>query len=122
VPGLAPAAKQGGRYVADVIRAAALGRAKPAPFRYRHQGNLATIGRHAAIADFGRIRLTGGFAWGLWGLAHIYFLIGVRAPMLVAAQWLWAYLTFGRGARLITGLAPLFEDLKMPPHASDRKP
>lgn len=122
VPGLAPAAKQGGRYVADVIRAAALGKDKPAPFRYRHQGNLATIGRHAAIADFGRVRLTGGFAWWLWGLAHIYFLIGVRAPMLIAAQWFWAYLTFGRGARLITGLAPLFEDLKMPPHASDRKP
>jgi NADH dehydrogenase len=121
VPGLAPAAKQGGRYVADVIRAAALGRDKPAPFHYRHQGNLATIGRHAAIADFGRVRLTGGFAWWLWGLAHIYFLIGVRAPMLVAAQWFWAYLTFGRGARLITGLAPLFEDLKMPPHTSDRK-
>lgn len=122
VPGLAPAAKQGGRYVADVIRAAALGRDKPAPFNYRHRGNLATIGRHAAIADFGRVRLTGGFAWWLWGLAHIYFLIGVRAPMLVAAQWFWAYLTFGRGARLITGLAPLFEDLKMPPDTSARKP
>jgi NADH:ubiquinone reductase (H+-translocating) len=121
VPGLAPAAKQGGRYVADVIRAAALGRDKPAPFHYRHQGNLATIGRHAAIADFGRVRLMGGFAWWLWGLAHIYFLIGVRAPMLVAAQWFWAYLTFGRGARLITGLAPLFEDLKTAPHTSDLK-
>jgi NADH dehydrogenase FAD-containing subunit len=105
-----------------VITATALGRDKPAPFRYRHQGNLATIGRHAAIADFGRITLTGGFAWWLWGLAHIYFLIGVRAPLLVAAQWFWAYLTFGRGARLITGLAPLFEDRKMPPEASDPKP
>jgi NADH dehydrogenase len=122
VPGLAPAAKQGGRYVADVIMAAALGSNKPPPFRYRHQGNLATIGRHAAIADFGRIKLTGALAWWLWGLAHIYFLIGVRAPMLVAAQWFWAYLTFGRGARLITGLAPLFENLKMPPHTSDGKP
>ena len=122
VPGLAPAAKQGGRYAADVITAAALGSDKPAPFRYRHQGNLATIGRHAAIADFGRITLTGGFAWWLWGLAHIYFLIGVRAPMLVAAQWFWAYLTFGRGARLITGLAPLFEDPKLPLHTRDRKP
>jgi NADH dehydrogenase FAD-containing subunit len=109
VPGLAPAAKQGGCYVADVIMATALGSSKPPPFRYRHQGNLATIGRHAAIADFGRIKLTGALAWWLWGLAHIYFLIGVRAPMLVAAQWFWAYLTFGCGARLITGLAPLFE-------------
>ncbi len=114
VPGIAPAAKQGGRYVADVILASLKGRKAPAPFRYRHQGNLATIGRHAAIADFGRVTLTGGLAWWLWGLAHIYFLIGVRAPILVAAQWFWAYLTFGRGARLITGLAPLFEDLKMP--------
>ena len=122
VPGLAPAAKQGGRYVANVISAAALGKDKPAPFRYRHQGNLATIGRHAAIADFGRVRLTGRLAWWLWGLAHIYFLIGVRAPILVAAQWFWAYLTFGRGARLITGLAPLFEDPKMPPRVTDGKP
>lgn len=122
VPGLAPAAKQGGRYVADVIRAAALGGNSPPPFRYRHQGNLATIGRHAAIADLGGIKLTGALAWWLWGLAHIYFLIGVRAPMLVAAQWFWAYLTFGRGARLITGLAPLFENRKVPVQASDHKP
>ncbi|MGO9486891.1 MAG: NAD(P)/FAD-dependent oxidoreductase [Rhodomicrobium sp.] len=115
VPGIAPAAKQGGRYAADAILASVKRKKKPAPFRYRHRGNLATIGRHAAIADFGRIRLTGAVAWWLWGIAHIYFLIGVRAPMLVAAQWFWAYLTFGRGARLITGLAPLFEDRKMPP-------
>ena len=114
VPGIAPAAKQEGRYAADVIAATIRGGRKPAPFRYRHQGNLATIGRHQAIVDFGRVRLTGRLAWWFWGLAHIYFLIGVRAPMIVAAQWFWAYLTFGRGARLITGLAPLFEDLNMP--------
>lgn len=119
VPGIAPAAKQGGHYVGDVIHAAIRGRPRPAPFRYRHHGNLATIGRHCAIADFGRIRLTGGVAWWLWGIAHIYFLIGVRAPVIVAAQWFWAYLTFGRGARLITGMAPLFEDRKMP---VDRQP
>ncbi len=115
VPGIAPAAKQGGRYAADVILASVKGKKKPEPFRYRHRGNLATIGRHATIADFGRIRLTGALAWWLWGIAHIYFLIGVRSPVLVAAQWFWAYLTFWRGARLITGLAPLFDDLKMPP-------
>jgi NADH dehydrogenase len=108
-PGIAPAAKQGGRYAADVILAAVHGKRKPAPFRYRHRGNLATVGRHAAIADFGRLKLTGGLAWWLWGLAHIYFLIGVRAPFIVAAQWFWAYLTFGRGARLITGLIPLVQ-------------
>jgi NADH dehydrogenase len=121
VPGIAPAAKQGGRYAADVIAAAVRGESVPAPFRYRHQGNLATIGRNAAIVDFGRIKVTGRIAWWLWGLAHIYFLIGVRAPMIVAAQWFWAYLTFGRGARLITGLQPLFEDLRMP-NAGSRIP
>jgi NADH dehydrogenase len=114
VPGIAPAAKQGGQYVADLIRADIRGRKRPGAFHYRHQGNLATIGRHAAIADFGAVQLTGWLAWWLWGIAHIYFLIGVRAPVLVAAQWFWAYLTFGRGARLITGSSPLFEDLNMP--------
>jgi NADH dehydrogenase len=121
VPGIAPAAKQGGHYAAGVVLAAVKSQKKPAPFRYRHRGNLATIGRHAAVADFGRIQLKGGVAWWLWGLAHIYFLIGVRAPMLVAAQWFWAYLTFGRGARLITGLAPLFEDRVMPPEPAAEK-
>jgi len=109
VPGIAPAAKQQGRYVAKVLRAAAKGRRKPKSFKYRHHGNLATIGRHSAVVDFGRVRLTGATAWWLWGLAHIYFLIGVRAPLLVAIQWFWAYLTFGKGARLITGASPLFE-------------
>jgi NADH:ubiquinone reductase (H+-translocating) len=113
VPGIAPAAKQGGRYVADVILAAVKGNKKPPPFRYRHRGNLAAIGRNAAIADFGRIRVTGRLAWWLWGIAHIYFLIGVRTRMLVAAQWFWSYLTYGRGARLITGIEPLFADRKM---------
>ncbi len=118
VPGIAPAAKQSGRYAADVILAAVHGNEKPAPFRYRHRGNLATIGRHAAIADFGRVKLTGGLAWWLWGLAHIYFLIGVRAPFLVAAQWFWAYLTFGRGARLITGMVPFVQSQSKPPPAN----
>ena len=75
----------------------------PAPFRYRHLGNLATIGRTAAVADFGWLRLSGGIAWLLWGLVHIYFLIGFRNRLVVALDWLWAYLTFQRGARLITG-------------------
>jgi len=122
VPGIAPAAKQGGRYAADVIMADVRGESRPPPFRYRHQGNLATIGRDSAIVDFGRVRLKGRVAWWIWGLAHIYFLIGVRAPMIVAAQWFWAYLTFGRGARLITGLQPLFEDLKMPDRMSNLGP
>jgi NADH dehydrogenase len=103
LPGIAPAAKQAGAYVAKVIRARARGRRAPGPFRYRHLANLATIGRKAAVADFGRIRLKGRIAWWLWGIAHIYFLIGFRNRLAVALDWFWSYLTFQRGARLITG-------------------
>jgi NADH dehydrogenase FAD-containing subunit len=103
LPGIAPAAKQAGHYVARLIRARVTGRPAPAPFRYRHLGNLATIGRKAAVADFGRLRLSGRLAWLLWGLVHIYFLIGFRNRLVVSLDWLWAYLTFQRGARLITG-------------------
>jgi len=103
VPGIAPAAKQGGRYVAQVIRAAETRRRKPAPFRYHHRGSLATIGRNSAVIDFGPIRLRGIVAWFLWGAAHVYFLLGMRNRMLVALQWLYSYATFGRGARLIVG-------------------
>ncbi len=106
VPGIAPAAKQGGRHAAEVILARVRGRPEPKPFRYRHLGNLATIGRNSAVVDFGRLRFRGAVAWWLWGIAHIYFLIGVRAPVLVAIQWFWSYLTYGKGARLITGRAP----------------
>ncbi len=102
VPGVAPAAKQAGRYVARVIGARIAGREAPAPFRYRHQGNLATIGRHSAVIDFGWLRLRGYVAWWLWGGAHIFFLIGVRNRVLVTIQWLWSYFMFQRGARLIT--------------------
>lgn len=109
VPGIAPAAKQGGHHAARVILADFGLTKDPGAFRYRHHGNLATIGRNAAVIEMGRLRLTGGLAWWVWGLAHITFLIGVRAPLLVAMQWFWAYLTFKKGARLITGLQPLFE-------------
>src|SRR5215831_17703089 len=105
-PGLAPAAKQGGAYAARTIRAALAGRPAPPPFRYRHYGSLATIGRQAAVADFGGIRVRGAAAWWLWGAAHIAFLIGVRNRITVLASWLWAYLTFRRGSRLITGSGP----------------
>ena len=103
VPGIAPAAKQMGRYVGRLLAARLRGKAKPAPFRYHHDGSLATIGRNAAIADFGWIRLKGRLAWWLWGIAHIYFLIDFRGRLVVALQWLWSYLTYRRGARLITG-------------------
>lgn len=103
VPGVAPAAKQAGRYVGDLIARRLSGFAALAPFRYRNYGNLATIGRHAAVADFGRIRLRGSIAWWLWGVAHIFFLIDFRNRIAVSLNWLWSFLTYGRGARLITG-------------------
>jgi NADH:ubiquinone reductase (H+-translocating) len=102
LPGIAAAAKQAGKYVAGVIRARLRGR-PTRPFRYLDLGNLATIGRTAAVADFGWLRLTGWIAWLLWGVVHIYFLIGFRNRLVVALDWVWAYLTFHRGARLITG-------------------
>ena len=102
VPGIAPAAKQQGSYVAKVIKAKLTGRPAPRPFHYRHQGSLATIGKSAAIIDFGWIKLKGWLAWWVWGLAHIYFLIGVRWRIAVAWSWLWIYLSRQHSARLIT--------------------
>lgn len=103
VPGLAPAAKQGGAYVASVIRARVLGKRAPQPFRYRHLGSLATIGRKAAVADFGFVRLSGAAAWWLWGAIHVGFLVGVRNRVSVLFDWFWSYLTFTGATRLITG-------------------
>ncbi len=104
VPGLAPAAKQAGTYVARVIRARLSGRRPPPPFRYRHLGSLATIGRQSAVVDFGPARFSGALAWWLWGAVHVYFLVGMRNRISVAWDWFWAYLTFRRGTRLITGI------------------
>ena len=106
VPGLAPAAKQGGEYVAALIRSQLEVRAPPPPFAYRHQGNLATIGRSAAVADFGRLKLWGAPAWWLWGAVHVVFLSGLRNRLSVVTAWVWAYLTFRSGTRLITGQDP----------------
>ena len=103
VPGLAPAAKQGGTYVARVVRARILGKPMPGPFRYTHLGSLATIGRKAAVADFGFVKISGTAAWWLWGIIHIGFLVGVRNRVSVMFDWFWAYLTFRSGTRLITG-------------------
>jgi len=103
VPGLAPAAKQGGAYIAQVIRARVDGREPPQPFKYRHLGSLATIGRKSAVADFGLIKLWGAPAWWLWGLVHVGFLVGVRNRVSTMTNWFWAYLTFSGGIRLITG-------------------
>ncbi len=103
LPGLASVAKQQGAFVAETIRRRVAGDAAPRRFGYRRYGSLATIGRSAAVADFGWLRLTGWFAWVTWSLLHIYFLIGFRNRALVFVDWIWAYLTFGRGARLISG-------------------
>jgi NADH:ubiquinone reductase (H+-translocating) len=102
VPGIAPAAKQQGAHVARTIRMRLRGSNEPRIFRYVHSGNLATIGRRAAVIDFGWIKVRGGFAWWLWGLAHIYFLIGVRNRLAVALSWLWIHTTGSRNACLIT--------------------
>ena len=113
---MAPVAKQQGAYVGTIIAARVSGDAAPAPFRYKNAGQLATIGRRAAVVDFGRVRFTGRVAWWLWGIVHIYFLISVRSRLLVAIQWLWSYLTFDRGARLIT---PDFPAAAKPGASSD---
>jgi NADH dehydrogenase len=110
VPGIAPAAKQQGAYVAKVIKARFAGKPVPGPFRYRHQGSLATIGKSAAIIDFGWIKLRGWIAWWIWGIAHIYFLIGTRSRLAVAWSWLWIYLSRQHSARLITQKETMRED------------
>ena len=101
IPGLASAAKQMGNYVGRLIEARIMGRSLR-PYRYRHQGDLATIGRRAAIVELGPIRLKGIIGWLFWSVVHIYFLIGIRNRFIVAMTWLWSYITFERGARLIT--------------------
>jgi len=109
VPGTAPAAKQQGRFVAGLIAdriAGESGRRRSAgspAFRYRHFGHLATIGRRSAVIELRRFELKGRIAWWVWGIAHIYFLLGVPSPIVISIRWLWEYLTYGRGARLITG-------------------
>jgi NADH dehydrogenase len=97
VPGIAPAAKQMGRFFGKLIDAQTRGCAKPDRFVYRHQGDMATIGRGAAVVRISNLQLRGFAAWSFWGVVHIYFLIGVR---------IWDYVTFSRRARLITNALP----------------
>ncbi|WP_422000402.1 NAD(P)/FAD-dependent oxidoreductase [Reyranella sp.] len=103
LPGLAPVAKQQGAHVARVLRARLAGRPPPPPFRYRDYGTMATIGRRSAVADFGWLKLDGTLAWLMWGLIHVSFLIGFRNRLIVMLDWIWSYVTFQSGARLITG-------------------
>ncbi len=102
IPGIAPAAKQQGVHVARTIKKRLQGDAAPRPFRYKNSGNLATIGKRSAVIDFGWIKMRGRLAWWVWGLAHIYFLIGLRNRLAVALSWLWIYTTGNRSACLIT--------------------
>jgi NADH dehydrogenase len=105
LPGVAPVAMQQGRYVADVIRRREKGK-KVGGFVYRSKGSLAVIGRHAAVADFGRFRMSGFTAWLSWVFVHIWFLIEFDNKIIVMIQWAADYFTRKRGARLITGADP----------------
>ena len=105
LPGLAPVAKQQGRYVARTILRRRRGLPAPGPFAYKDYGTLATIGRNKAVAEFGRLHLTGFAAWLIWAVAHIFFLISFRNRFMVAAQWAFAYVTHERGDRLLVGAA-----------------
>jgi NADH dehydrogenase len=101
LPGVAPTAMQQGRYAAKLVRARLNG-GTIAPFRYRDKGNLATIGRAAAVADLHVIRIGGFPAWVLWLTIHIWYLIGFQNRLLVITRWCFSFFTRGRGARLIT--------------------
>ena len=114
VPGVAPAAKQMGHHVARAIRARIAGKAAPA-FRYRDYGNLATIGRMAAVVDFGRLQLSGAVAWWFWLVAHVFFLIGFRNRLVVLLNWTWAYWSYQRAARIILGDDDDDRDARAPP-------
>ncbi len=104
VPGVAQGAIQMGRYAARRVRAQVGGDASPRPpFRYKDKGNMATIGRNRAVAQIGARHVTGRLAWVLWALIHVMFLIGFRNRLMVMIQWVWMYVFFDRGARLITG-------------------
>jgi NADH dehydrogenase len=106
VPGIGDGAKQGGRHAARVVKARLRRDIGELPFQYKHLGDIATIGRSRALIDFGWIRLTGWVGWWTWGLAHIYFLIGLKNRIFIALNWLWIYLTGYRSARLITQDTP----------------
>src|SRR3977135_1970821 len=95
-----------GRYVGRLIAARIAGAGAPKPFRYRHQGDLATIGRRAAVVKLGRLELKGFLGWLFWVVCPVFFLIEIGDRFVVAFTWLWDYVTFQRGARLITRVPP----------------
>lgn len=102
LPGVAPVAMQQGHYVASLIMQRIAGKEQHKPFRYFNKGNLATVGRSYALVDLGLVKMTGFFAWLTWLVVHIFYLIGFRNRVVALFQWAWTYLTYHRGARLIT--------------------
>jgi NADH dehydrogenase len=106
LPGVAPVAMQQGRYVARLIRDRAAGRKTGGAFHYFNKGNLATVGRNKAVADFGRIHIAGFFAWFTWVFVHLMYLVEFENRLLVLTEWVHNYITRNRGARLITGGKP----------------
>jgi NADH dehydrogenase len=110
VPGLAPAAMQEGKHAAKNVERMLAGTPRR-PFHYRDKGTLATVGRSRAVADLGRVRVAGALAWLIWLVVHIVYLVGFRNRVAVLFDWAWLYLTYNRGARLITG-----ETSPLPPH------
>lgn len=106
LPGVAPVAMQQGSYVARLIRSRVAGREKPAPFRYFNKGNLATIGRNRAVAEFGKLHISGFPAWFTWVFVHLMYLVEFENRLLVFTEWVYNYITRNRGARLITGGRP----------------
>jgi len=120
LPGIAPVAKQQGRYIARALIARSEGRTAEV-FCYRDYGLLATIGRSRAVVQIGGLHISGFFAWVLWSVAHVYFLIGFRNRFIVALNWAWSYITFQRGSRLITGLyARQLDDMRQPERIEPR--
>jgi len=121
LPGVAPVAKQQGAYVARLIQARAHGKDLP-PFRYKDYGMLATIGRKRAVVQMGDLKLSGFLAWLLWCFAHIYFLIGYRNRLIVMLNWIWNFITFQLGSRLILGMVGSeMKDLQQPPRGVQKQ-
>ena len=113
LPALAPVAKQQGTYVGKLLAARIAGRREPGAFRYRDYGTMAVIERSRAAAQFGRLRLTGFLAWLVWSLIHLMLLVDFRSRLVVYVNWAWAWFTYGRGARLLTGSTT--SDARQPP-------
>jgi NADH dehydrogenase len=106
LPGVAPVAMQQGSYVAKMIRSRATGGPPPKAFHYFNKGNLATVGRNKAVAEFGKLHIAGFFAWFTWVFVHLMYLVEFENRVLVFVEWVYNYCTRNRGARLITGGKP----------------